>query len=376
VEIIDLSLFPLNGLKTPLDDKQADTVRRAFTTLRETGFLAITGHGLSKEELRRHFDLGRLFIEDVSEEEKQKLHAKVWDGDWTGYKPQGYHKRSDGAADTIEHFGLYPQTAIESSLPEPAKPYLPLIRSFINHNHNVILRKLLMVLSLGLGLQPDTLWHLHHRAGTSSDDALNVDTNDDVHWVHSKDHLRYCMYHPHNREDSLKKDHTWMPGHTDLGSITFIYSQPVSGLQVLSESGKWQDIRYYPEHIVVNLGDSLEFVTGGLFKAIPHRVVEPPSDQRHLKRLGVFYFVPLLPDITLRPLEQLTASVAKMDSKFKVVDSFTEYYTRGGQPLTSLDWVTFRSSLVGKFKRNEKRVGQDYLVYMVIKRGLSRVRSA
>ena len=88
VEIIDLSLFPESGLdlKTPLNEKQSDTVRRAFTTLRETGFLAITGHGLSKEELRRQFDLGRLFIEDVSEEEKQKLHAKVWDGDWTGYK--------------------------------------------------------------------------------------------------------------------------------------------------------------------------------------------------------------------------------------------------------------------------------------------------
>jgi len=84
------------------------------------------------------------------------------------------------------------------------------------HNHCVILRKLLTVLSLGLGLQSDALWNLHHRFGTSTDEALDVTARNNDHWIHGKDHLRYCMYYPHSPEDSLKKYRTWIPSHTDL----------------------------------------------------------------------------------------------------------------------------------------------------------------
>lgn len=48
-------------------------------------------------------------------------------------------------------------------------------------------------------------------------------------------------------------------------------SQPVAGLQVLMPGGKWQYVRHYPNHIIVNLGDVMEFVTGGVLKALPHR---------------------------------------------------------------------------------------------------------
>ena len=86
MEVIDLSVFPLTDMGTALDEKQAEMVRRAFKAFRETGFLAVTGHGLSKEEFHLQFDLGRLLLDDVSEEEKQALHAKVPEGSWAGYK--------------------------------------------------------------------------------------------------------------------------------------------------------------------------------------------------------------------------------------------------------------------------------------------------
>ena len=35
--------------------------------------------------------------------------------------------------------------------------------------------------------------------------------------------------------------------------------------------GEWRYIRHYPNHIIVDLGDSMEFVTGGVLKASPHR---------------------------------------------------------------------------------------------------------
>ena len=42
---------------------------------------------------------------------------------------------------------------------------------------------------------------------------------------------------------------------------------------------------------MVNVGDALDFLTGGYYKGTIHRVVQPPPDQQEYTRLGVFYFV-------------------------------------------------------------------------------------
>lgn len=93
VEVIDLSVFPFAPSGEVADQLDAaeqiardDTVQRAFKALRETGFLAIKGHGLSSQELHRQFDLGKMLFEEVTEEEKLSLHAKIWEGEWAGYK--------------------------------------------------------------------------------------------------------------------------------------------------------------------------------------------------------------------------------------------------------------------------------------------------
>ena len=48
-----------------------------------------------------------------------------------------------------------------------------------------------------------------------------------------------------------------------------------------------------------------------------------------LDRLGVFYFVPFLPDVVLSPLDN--PSLRALGAK----DLFEEYYAVGGQPMTS-----------------------------------------
>ncbi|KAJ7686813.1 hypothetical protein B0H17DRAFT_1136677 [Mycena rosella] len=331
--------IPLKYLTTDMPPlrNQADIISRAFRALREVGFLAIKGHGLRSEDFHHQFDLRRMLIEDVAEDNKHDLHAKISEGSWAGYKPTGYYRRPDGGADTIEHFDAYPFTMRTSRLPDAGKRYVSDFLSscpssrYPQYNHYFLLRRVLAILSLGMGLPQDVLWDLHHRGGTSYDGALDTGDNDKIMWNHSKDHLRYAMYHPPSEEDREKKKHLWIPGHTDLGSVSFLYSQPIAGLQVLSPDGEWRYIRHYPEHVIVNLGDSLEFLTGGLLKAVPHRVMEPPSDQRHLDRLGIFYFVPFLPEVPLRPLDSLIAGHA---DDFEVKDAFEEYRRLGGQPTT------------------------------------------
>ncbi|THU96769.1 hypothetical protein K435DRAFT_86152 [Dendrothele bispora CBS 962.96] len=60
-------------------------------------------------------------------------------------------------------------------------------------------------------------------------------------------------------------------------------SQPIAGLQLLMSDGQWKYVRHYPDHIIVQLGDSMEFLTGVL-KALPHRVLEPPEGSKTFEK--------------------------------------------------------------------------------------------
>ena len=37
----------------------------------------------------------------------------------------------------------------------------------------------------------------------------------------------------------------------------------------------------YSDGLIVNIGDAMEFITGGYFKSSIHRVVGPPDDQKN-----------------------------------------------------------------------------------------------
>lgn len=80
---------------------------------------------------------------------------------------------------------------------------------------------------------------------------------------------------------------TWLRGHSDASFLTFITSQPMTSLQVRDyKDGQWKYVGYRPNSLVVNVADTLEFLTGSFFKSTIHRVISPPKDQRGYRRLG------------------------------------------------------------------------------------------
>jgi isopenicillin N synthase-like dioxygenase len=94
----------------------------------------------------------------------------------------------------------------------------------------------------------------------------------------------------------------WVRGHTDFGSLTLLFRQPVAALQVRTPEEEWKWVKPYPGSITVNLADALEFLTNGFLKSSVHRVVVPPADQAGLDRLGVLYFLRPEDDLELRPV--------------------------------------------------------------------------
>jgi isopenicillin N synthase-like dioxygenase len=97
----------------------------------------------------------------------------------------------------------------------------------------------------------------------------------------SPDILRLLKYHADANRDCLPQT-----PHTDLGSLTFVFST-TPGLQVLPVgvgqkpgSYKESDWRYVvprPGHAVVNIGDCVSIMTNGLLKSALHRVGPVPG---------------------------------------------------------------------------------------------------
>ncbi|KDA05826.1 oxidoreductase [Microbacterium sp. CH12i] len=94
--------------------------------------------------------------------------------------------------------------------------------------------------------------------------------------------------------------------HKDSGVLTLLWVEPGKGGLQVERDGAWVDAPPVDDAFIVNIGEMLEYATGGYLKATNHRVISPkaPAD-----RISVpFFFSPAL-DATL-PLIELPAELA------------------------------------------------------------------
>ena len=78
-------------------------------------------------------------------------------------------------------------------------------------------------------------------------------------------------------------------GHTDNGSVTVLFNV-VGGLQILDGAADgWGYVRPEAGHAVINLGDSMVQLTGGVVRSNMHRVVPAPGAQSESPRFSIAY---------------------------------------------------------------------------------------
>lgn len=78
--------------------------------------------------------------------------------------------------------------------------------------------------------------------------------------------------------------------HTDLGTLTFLLCQS-PGLQVLSNNpAGWQYVAPKAQCAVINVGDTLRFLSGNLLRSAVHRVM-PVDKLQHDHRYSIAYFL-------------------------------------------------------------------------------------
>ncbi|KAL1670280.1 hypothetical protein GGF50DRAFT_122653 [Schizophyllum commune] len=264
---VDLSLYDTKR------DELIDTVR---TALQRDGFFYVIGHDIPQETLDRQFDIGQHTFDGVSRAEKEKHRALIKEnGSFMGYKLPNYWEIKDGVRDRIEHYNFY-QNSLDpvTRHPAPIRPYVEETKAFLAETRQKVLRRICNLIDGVLELPEGYLWKLHE-----TDDGRRGD-----------DLLRYMIYDPLTSEEKRKTNGVMLNGHTDFNSLSTLVSQPVTALQVLMPDNKWRYVKHRDGALVINIGDQLAFMSGGILKGTMHRVVTPPSDQQNFRRLGVFHF--------------------------------------------------------------------------------------
>lgn len=118
--------------------------------------------------------------------------------------------------------------------------------------------------------------------------------------------------------------------HTDMGTLTVVFTKS-DGLQaMLPGDDDWSFIPPRTGHAVVNVGDSLRFLSNGALASSLHRVV-PPPDSAGQDKFSVIYF--------LRP---------EFDAKFT---------THDGKQMSSVEWHNQKYSLFREVSLDAERHG-------------------
>lgn len=252
------------------------------------GFFYVKNYGLTEEQVQQQFTLAKNFFE-LPVEKKEPYEVNYAAADYNGWRRP--RRVLDGANQAFGNIEMYNFAKFTKDFegkydhPDLIKAHLEEIEVFHRALHKNVVLPLLRLFAIVLQL-PD------------EDYLVKQHTYEEK----SEDHFRYMIYHPRTEEEWVEADYGKKGGHTDLGTVTLLFRQPVAGLQILGEDNQWTWVSPQPGTITVNLADTISHLTGGWLKSSVHRVVAPPQDQREFNRTGLLYFARPHNDTVLVPI--------------------------------------------------------------------------
>ena len=275
---IDLAPFA-SGRALP--SEAARTVAAELdAALREVGFVTVTGHGLADEVKWALFDQMRSFFAlPTSEKEQIAIGRSDVHRGYVGFASETLEGALGGDEDSVgavlagdmketidsgtEHGPDHPEVVAGTPLHGPNQlPDLPGFREAWEAYRVAAVETALRMqraLAMALDLDPEFF------------DSQPGET---------MYHLRMVHYPPMDRL-TPEPGQLGCGAHTDYGTLTVLADDGIGGLQVRQRSGEWVDVHVPEGELVVNLGDLMSIWTNDRWVSNPHRVVNPPHQDRY-----------------------------------------------------------------------------------------------
>lgn len=283
--VLDLSLLDQGP------DAAASFREQLRAATHDVGFFYLTGTGVTPELEARLHRTAREFFE-LDEADKLAI-ENVNSPQFRGYTRVG-GERTQGEIDWREQIDIGPERDAVTDAEAPdfarligpnlwpaAQPELRDVATEWQEHLAGVARKLLRAWALALGA-PETYF--------------------DEHFGEPATLLKIVRY-PGSREAEPVQG---VGAHKDSGVLTLLWVEPGRGGLQVQRGGEWVDAPSVPGAFVVNIGEMLEYATGGYLIATNHRVVSPryPDD-----RISVPYFFNPALDARL-PLIELPPELA------------------------------------------------------------------
>ncbi|KAM3538906.1 hypothetical protein ARSEF1564_008174 [Beauveria bassiana] len=306
----DLQAISLAGLL----EGDIDSVRDLVSACKGNGFFYLDVRHESTSDVLKLVDdisvIGKSVFKLPLEEKEIYSTEQYLPSRLLGYKRAGcsvgpFSGKKDGYESfSIHNNGIFGQDSL--IVPQAIDENVQLFREFMDRVHGYT-DCILSILSKALGL-PYNLKDCHRKDKPSS---ANMAMLNYLPWGSSDERIGNMA-------------------HTDMGTLTVVFSKS-DGLQtLLPGQDEWSFIPPRVGHAVVNVGDSLRFLSGGALASSLHRVVPPPGAQGQDK-FSVIYF--------LRP---------EFDAKFT---------THDGRKINSVEWHNEKYALFREDSLDAKQHG-------------------
>ena len=262
-------------------NKSINTINKIKKACINIGFFQVTGHGISKKNIKNICNVGNKFF-NSSKNNKKKLAPKKWNNKnknvYRGYFPNNVNGKEGLDIGDLKVTKKYANIKKNQYI-----EYLNLNKSIDTKSIKILSDYFDKIFILG-----ETLFK-------SIIKLYNNDTNiSKVAFSRRKtlSTLRFNYYPNQTKPVEISKQDGVALGcetHVDSGIFTILYQDKKGGLQVQNRKNKkWYNVPFNKYALVVNTGRALEYLSKGKFKATNHRVLWNKT-----KRMSIpFFFEP------------------------------------------------------------------------------------
>tara|TARA_Y100000590_G_scaffold150571_1_gene172964 strand:+ start:103 stop:1074 length:972 start_codon:yes stop_codon:yes gene_type:complete len=257
------------------------TIKKIKKACAEVGFFQVTGHGISKKNIKEICQVGNKFF-NSSKKNKEKLAPKKWNKKnkniYRGYFPNDVNGKEGLDIGDLKITKKYAEEKKAQYI-----EYLNLKKSIDANSIKILSKYFDKIFILGETLFKSII-KLYKKDVQNSKKVFSR--------LKTLSTLRFNYYPNQFYPVEISEQDGVALGcetHVDSGIFTILYQDKKGGLQVQNRKNKkWYNVPFNKNALVVNTGLALEYLSKGKFKATNHRVLWNKT-----KRMSIpFFFEP------------------------------------------------------------------------------------